>query len=344
MRLPAQPQDKGVVMDRAIVNSTCVLFLFLSLAFSPYVSADTINTKDGKKLKGVVVEEYKDRFVLSTVDGEIAVMKSNVKDLHLDEAEGNLVMLAEKARDSQDYDKSIANYEKALSINPDSRMAMDGLAFVRIQALKKPELNKRADITMKEDFDKYRPYHAEAKAKSSKSAEVKQQPKSLMGMSLKIADYYPEVEDVTKDSPAFAAGVRKGDRIVAIWGRLTRYLSLDEMADILTGKGSGEVKCVIERTVDVPIVRERGGSSSYDLIGLTLAMRFDGLTIAAVRKDSFAERAGLAKDDLVVAIDGSSTRYMPLNKALSMIRSARKNSSLAVTFRINVVIWKEAVR
>jgi C-terminal processing protease CtpA/Prc len=73
-------------------------------------------------------------------------------------------------------------------------------------------------------------------------------------------------------------------------------------------------------------------------------MRFDGLTVSDVKRGSFAEKAGLEKDDLVVAIGGMSTRYMPLRQAVSKIYHSKKNESLEVTFRINTVIWKEAVR
>jgi 23S rRNA G2069 N7-methylase RlmK/C1962 C5-methylase RlmI len=46
--------------------------------------SDTIYTKDGKELKGIIVEDYKDRIVFSTVDGQLTLMKSDVKELYFD--------------------------------------------------------------------------------------------------------------------------------------------------------------------------------------------------------------------------------------------------------------------
>jgi hypothetical protein len=43
--------------------------------------ADTVYVKDGKELKGIVVEDFKDRIIFSTADGEITVMKSDIKAL-----------------------------------------------------------------------------------------------------------------------------------------------------------------------------------------------------------------------------------------------------------------------
>ncbi|MDP3804542.1 MAG: hypothetical protein Q8Q87_03200, partial [Candidatus Omnitrophota bacterium] len=52
-----------------------VLLLLYTLYAIPYTLsyADAVYTEEGKELKGIVVEDYRDRVVLSTADGEITI-------------------------------------------------------------------------------------------------------------------------------------------------------------------------------------------------------------------------------------------------------------------------------
>ena len=67
-----------------------VLFCWVSMA-----GADTVSLKSGAQQKGIVVEKYNDRVVLSTVDGEVEVKDSDIKDIIYDRREDNLVKLGD---------------------------------------------------------------------------------------------------------------------------------------------------------------------------------------------------------------------------------------------------------
>ena len=73
--------------------------------------------------------------------------------------------------------------------------------------------------------------------------------------------------------------------------------------------------------------------------GNTFSMQFDGLTVSDTVFNGPAFAAGLVKGDLVVAIDNKSTTYMPLKKALGMMRSAN-NNAIILKIRREVLIWR----
>ena len=76
--------------------------------------SDTVYTKEGKELKGIIVEDYKDRIIFSTIDGQITVLKSDVKELYFDTEEQNLIKLAEQAT----WVANIAGGLPAYDLNP----------------------------------------------------------------------------------------------------------------------------------------------------------------------------------------------------------------------------------
>jgi len=95
-----------------------ILFSILALcAVSCMVSyADTIYTKEGKEMKGIVVEDYTDRLIFSTIDGEITVMKPDVRELYYDSEEDNLLKLAEQSRER----KKILSGHSSITTRPSS--------------------------------------------------------------------------------------------------------------------------------------------------------------------------------------------------------------------------------
>ena len=73
----------------------------------------------------------------------------------------------------------------------------------------------------------------------------------------------------------------------------------------------------------------------------TFTMEFDGLTVSGVKEGGSAFEAGLKKGDLITAIDGNSTRYMPLKKAIELIRNS-KTGSTKLTLRREIIIWRKS--
>lgn len=318
----------------AIIASSVLTLSFLGLS----ARADTIRKSDGKELKGVVVEEYHDRYVFSTVDGEVSVMKSDVKTLTLEDEESNLLRLAQNAKDHDDPSRAYSYYEKVLSINPKSKTAKEGLSLIQMQSWQKEKNRKLADLEKQAEIDMYGSPSPVVPA-ADPMAGMREALDSQMGVSLGMEGSLPVFTKVKDGSSAAISGVERGDRLVAVWGKLTGYLSFQEVVDTLLKKSSTEVRCTIERSVRVPVAPNRAIALPGDLIGATLGIGPEGLSIFSMKKDGPAEKSGLAKGDTIVSIDGMPTRYLQLNKAIGLIKKAR-GDSVKLTFRRDVVIWK----
>ncbi|MCM8761643.1 MAG: PDZ domain-containing protein [Candidatus Omnitrophica bacterium] len=294
--------------------------------------ADIIYTNDGREIKGIVVEEYKDRLVLSTADGEITVFKSDIRELSFDSEEENLIRLGDQAMDRRDYARALSYYERALKINPESKAAKNGMAYLQSYILRQQEMKKEEDIRKQADLERYGSAISKAKGSEDQQAILEK----TTGMTIAVTDNFPQVTSVKIGSPAYDAGVRKGDFIVAIWGRLTGYMSLNEILDALLKKSALEIRCTIERTIDVPLNTGRLiGGGTEAAIGASLTMELDGLTVGSVREPA----KGLEEGDLITAIGGEQTRYMPLKKAVELISNS-KFGSIKLTLRRSVIIWR----
>ncbi len=315
-------------MKRILLSFAILMVCALQIATG--AAADTIYTKDGKELKGIVIEDYKDRINFSTIDGQTVVMKSEVRELYFDTEEQNLLKLAEQSRDKGDHVKAFIYYDKAFKLNPDSRVAKDGIVFLQGYLFKKDMSQKEEVVRRHNDFEQRGAIY-EIKSDEDKFNDDLKKLWTEAGITLLTTDSATRIESVRKGSPADSAGVRKGDMLVAIWGRLVGYMSLKEVSETLLEKNSLETKIALDRNITV-VVRPR------DSIGVTLSMQFDGLTVSAVKDGSTASEAELAPNDLIMAINGRSTRYMPLKKAIALIKRSR-GGKVNLIVRKDIVMW-----
>src|SRR3989338_1577690 len=302
--------------------------------------ADTIYTRDNKELKGIVVEDYKDRVIFSTVDGEQTIMKTDVKELYYDTEEQNLVKLAEQARDRDDLTKAFIYYDKAFKLNPSSKQAKDGIVFLQGYMFKKDMAQKEEAVQRHNEFEQFgaKPETAVRNEEEKLKSDIAKL-RDTAGLALKLKDGVTEIGSVGTGSPAHEAGIRPGDVLIAVWGRLVGYLTLSEVAETILEKTSLETKCTISRKVDIRINENRNLlSNTNDLVGITLNMRFDGLTVSAVKEDSPAAGEGVKQDDLIVEISGNSTRYMALKRAIELIKKSKGNT-VSLVLQREVVMW-----
>jgi len=296
--------------------------------------------KDDREVKGIVIEEYKDRVVFSTFEGELNIMKSDIKELYFDDEEANLIKLGEQARDNHKYMKAVGYYGMALKLNPKSKQAKDGLIYLQLYLSGKDGSRMGSDIKRQGDIDRDGSSIMTEKDEAEALKEAQADLSKSLGLTLGADGNLPRISSVREDSLAHDAGIRRGDILVAIWGRMTGYMTVKEVADYLLKKVSPEIKCTIERTVDVAVGHDKKVfAGPEDLIGASLRMEFDGLTVSSLKEDGAAYGAGLRQGDLIVAIDSNSTRYMPLKKAVEAIRKAEQYVRLSL--RRDAVIWRK---
>jgi hypothetical protein len=326
------------------VKRSPLLLIFLIFSVFSLVSgltyADDVSLNNGEEQKGIVVEDYKDRIILSTIYGEKTIMKSDIKELYYDEEEQNLIKLAEQARQRNDYSKAFAYYNMAFKANPNSKAARDGMVFLEGYLFRKEQAQKEEDVKRRDDLERQGVGAAFGRASGESTAEKSLRLKKATGIMLEMKDGFPFMNSVSVNSPAYDAGLEKSDKLIAIWARLTGYMDLDEVLAALLDKPSLELKCTIERTLEIPVASYGFvAPGTMELIGASFSMEFDGLTAVSVKSGSASGIAGLKKSDIVTAIDGKSTRYMPLNDAIKMIRNS-KDKSVRLTVKREVLIWR----
>ena len=90
-----------------LLRLSLLLVLLFSFFYAPKcASADSITLADGKEEKGIVVEEYGDRIVISTYEGEKTILKKNIRTMNFDLPEQNLSKLGDNAVAKREYEKS----------------------------------------------------------------------------------------------------------------------------------------------------------------------------------------------------------------------------------------------
>src|SRR5262249_43144805 len=140
-------------------------------------------------------------------------------------------------------------------------------------------------------------------------------------------DEAPVIGSVKADSPAAMAGLRRGDRIVAVgdtpvptWDRLEMEIGTKPNRDIsLTYVRDGET-----RTADLHTLSE--GRFAVGDIGV---LPDSTPVVASLVKGDVAEKAGLMPGDLLIAVDGVlMTQPSELTAAIS--RNAGKRTDILV--------------
>ncbi|MBN1405442.1 MAG: PDZ domain-containing protein [Candidatus Omnitrophica bacterium] len=316
-----------------------IIFFLMFFILQSSVYADTVYMKNGEEQKGIVVEEYIDRIKLSTADGEIEILKNNIKDILYDMPAQNLVKLGDFHRQKGNTAIAYLYYSKAREVDPSFEPAM--ARYAEVSAL----LIKRSDKQLENSIEKRKALLQAKDGIIKTDAEMSLTPQEKLqkytGISLILKKGRPFVEYVTPASPAYQAGVRSGDYIISVWTRLTQYMSLEDVCDAIIASSTGETSITIERTINLKSAGTPGYSTGgIASLGFYLDMTTGGLTVTRVMNNSSAFKNGLAPSDIITSINNKPTRYMPLKETISLIKSSKDNCG--ITINRYAVIWKKS--
>jgi len=325
-------------------------FLFLSFIFyflffiskfncSNTALADTVFLKNGEQKKGIVVEEYIDRIKLSTIDGEIEILKSDIKDILYDLMVQNLIKLGDFHMQKGNLARAYAYYHKAYQSDPSFEPAASRYLETRSKLLQQPQQQLEERLEKKKVL--LRISRGLPVVEEEFSVNFEEKLKKQIGLRLIPKNGRPFVGEVFPGSPAFDAGIKTGDCIIAVWNRLTGYMELEEVCDMILDTRTGEVKLTIER--EAAFIKEedaqytKGGIGST---GLYLDITDKGLTITGILDNSISQRSGFLESDVITKISGKPTRYMPRGESINLIKSLGED----VTFTIHrdITVWKRS--
>lgn len=310
---------------------------FLLLCSFSVAAADTVMLKDGEKIKGLILDEFKDRIVISTVEGEKAIMKSRIKSAVYNDEEKAILRKAKNQEARSQYVKAYYTYAKALELNPDLEEARKRLDYLKgfLETKTRDDVISKI-VSRKERFED-----------ASGTTPLKRVSDEL-GLDLSSSDKYIFVEDIRNNaSEQVRSSVRPGDMIVSVWGGLTAYMDADEVAEMLLSPG--EINLTIERK-EAPILTSSasffGGilfSRYKKIIGASLDLKKEGLVVEKVSSGGPFDKAGIKKGDLICRINGNNTRYMPMSEIIDTVKK-NQDKKIEVDIRRDITLWRKDKR
>lgn len=312
------------------------IILILMLVFvSASLYADTVILKNRTKVKGLVVDEYVDRIALSTIDGEKHILRKDIDKIEYDAPEQNFMHLGRAYDEKGWYDKAAFYYKKAMDINPDYKEAMDAYVASHAKMWREEEKRTKKDIELHNMAIEWRT------RKNKKIANVVKSKESLVkesvGLSLVEHDGVFRINEVIPGSSASQAGIKKGDFLIGIWGRLVRYSKLEDVLSELIGPKYSEVKILVGKDIPVPVETR---VNMYKESGISLSFEYEGLVVKDIISGKKGELAGLKKGDFVIAIDNNITRYLPMDSVIALVNNT-KNNKIVFTIRRNINLRRE---
>lgn len=308
---------------KKVVTSIALLIMISSL--SGPVSADSLYLSDKSTLKGIVVEDYVDRVVFSTIDGEKEILKTDIIHIEYDETADNLMSLGDAAHKNGYYKAALKYYMMAQAINPNMASLESKIYHTETIIYKTPELRKREHLALKNEIISGETPSFPTMDDSSRKGELLKQ----LGIKIsrrKHGRFY--IDELTDASVFRKAGIRKGDAIVAVWSRLCDYLTLEDISKLLLDKREAMMLVTVERTIVLP------KGATFDA---KLEMQWEGVMVDTVTENSDADRVGLRVRDNLVAIDGDSIRYAPLKDVVRMLtEDSADRKKVTIRRKLNV--------
>ena len=263
-----------------------ILIIIIFLFFVTSIHADTINMKNGDRIKGLVVDEYVDRITMNTVDGEKDILREDIEDVEYDTPEQTFIQLGKSYDAKGWYDKASFYYKKAMEINPDHNEARELYLASYTKSWRQKERITKKEIKWRnmiidwwKDKDKKTPL-----PQKDYSSLLK---KSL-GFSLSEKGGYFKIASLRPYSMAAKSGIKKGDLLVGIWGRLIRYSKMKEVAEELLGPKHSELKILVEKKIVIP--KKLKTDNLYKELGISLSFEYEGLLIKDITPGEKGEK------------------------------------------------------
>ncbi len=305
---------------RLIARSIGLVFIAYIFIFTISMSiafADKVTLIGGTTVPGLIVDEYVDRIVISTYEGEKTFKRSEISSIEYDEVVSRLLNLADEARGSKRYKEAAYYYQRALGVDPGSVAAKDGMRLIIREQLLAGTERSREELALMEALEGGANWSGLPRSAVSQRNNVR----DLLGIELAIEKDTPVayVKSVVPGSVAAENGVRENDRIVSVWGKNLHYLSYEQILQELAGPEYSVVKCGIEREVTVDARQARA---------MVIDLDKDGYFIRDVSDLDAGTAKFVSFGDRLLAVNSVSTRYMPPGELNKMLKDKKEKAAL----------------
>jgi membrane-associated protease RseP (regulator of RpoE activity) len=295
-------------------------------------AADTVILRDGTRVKGLILDEMKDRIVFSTPAGEVEILKSEIRSAIYDTETQALLQKGRNQIRRGQYIRAYYTFENVLEMDPEIDEARERLVYLASQV----ERINRQDFVGD-------PGQRNARLAGGKKKPAIETVRETIGLTFFSDGKYVTVRDTGgKGTPAFEAGLMPGDRIVSVWGNMAAYMDEDGVAESLLD--APEVKMTVERTVTL-VLPPSGKERTWPPVpayrratGAAIFLKKKGFVAGDVSPGGAFGEAGIKEGDLLYRIAGKNTRYMPFRAVRSTIEAGR-GGGMEVVIRRDISLW-----
>lgn len=145
-----------------------------------------------------------------------------------------------------------------------------------------------------------------------------------------FADGYVRVIKVDSDTTAEDAGIKSGDRITAINGKVMKNLTLSDIRQMLRGKAGDVLVLSVLRngvakdiSVEIDMDTQTGIDVDFDSDSLQRYLKTGKLS-----EDTPAYKGGLRENDLVVSFNAQSVQSLPTADFIDLVRNGPMGETL----------------
>lgn len=311
-----------------------IIGFVLSACVSSFSSADTIILKDGTKIKGLILEEFKDRIIFSTVDGEKEFMKNALSSAIYDSEEKALLRKGANQFKKGQFIKAYYTYKRAAELNPDLEEARERLYYLKSYLDTKLRRDILNDVASKKERDEQSP-----------GKTLVQMVEEELGLVLEEGERYVFIKEIKENSLlGKALEIKPYDRIVSVRGEMTAYMGINEVAEILLIPG--EIRVTIERDISLKLnpvtsLFDKIPFNKYkQILSAELSLKKYGVMFQNLKERGIARAAGIRENDLLFRMNGLNIRYVPLARVVETIENNQARE-IDLIIRRDVTLWKK---
>lgn len=304
-------ESDSALITRAAGIAGVICVLLLSVACD--VFGDTIYFKNEGFIKGYIIKEYQDRYLVSTSHGEKEIPKAIIKDVRYYDPVKQLMKKGRDYEKSGNLKAALKCYEEIISENSENAHARERILKIKEKILRRKTYAGRASVASK---DRLARWDLTKEIKEEQLLKIKSDKvKESLGLVVRKDGADIGVAHVRHYSPAYNAGLLKGDFIVCVSGQDIKYSRLIDVYDLLKGPRYTELKLDIERSITVD-----KGDKKFPL-GALLSIGRDGLEVMRIRPNRTRKKSDslLEPGDRIVSINGEVTRYSSLGDIIKKI-------------------------